>query len=62
MTQDRLAWVIRTLMVASAAVASYLLAQTEMDLLPPFRVFLTALLVTMAAISPSNLASKSRTP
>lgn len=60
MTADRLAWVLRSLMVGAAAVTAYLLVQTDLVLEPAVRVGLGALSVFLAAINPQSLAARAR--
>jgi uncharacterized membrane-anchored protein len=62
MTYERLAWATRSIMIVVAAVATYLLVQTEIGLEPLAKVILGAVLVALAAINPSNVASKISTP
>jgi len=58
MTLDRLAWLVRTIMVVVAAVVAYLLVQTEVVFDPAVNVLLGALAVGLAALNPTTVASK----
>ena len=58
MSEARLAWLARTIMVVAAAVIAYLLVQTEIELEPVVRVFLGACAVGLAALNPVTVASK----
>jgi len=58
MNADNLAWVLRTVMVVSAAVVAYLLVQTEVELDPIVKVILGAVAVGLAAINPATVANK----
>ena len=58
MTEARLAWIARTIMVVSAAVVAYLLVQTEVTFDPWFRVVLGAIAVGLAALNPVTVAGK----
>lgn len=58
MTEERLAWIARTIMVVAAAIIAYLLVQTEVELVPVARVALGAAAVGLAALNPSTVASK----
>jgi hypothetical protein len=60
LSADRLAWVLRTVMVGAAAVTAYLLVQTDLVLDPAVRVALGALSVFLAAINPASIASRAR--
>ncbi len=58
MTEERLAWIIRAIMVATAAVTSYLLVQTEVDLDPWVRLVCGAINVALAALNAGTIAGK----
>ena len=58
MTEERLAWAVRAVMVTVAAVVAYLLVQTEVELEPIVRVILGAVAVGLAALSPVTVAAK----
>lgn len=57
MTQEQLAWTLRSIMVVTAAVVAYLLVQNEVILTPETRVVLGAIAVGLAALNPSTVAS-----
>lgn len=58
MSEERLAWILRTIMVVSAAVSAYLLVQTEVELEPWVKVALGCVQVVVAALNPVSVASK----
>ena len=58
MTEATLAWAVRSVMVVTAAIAAYLLVQTEIELEPIARVICGAIGVGLAALNPSTVASK----
>ena len=58
MDLDRIAWIVRTVMVATAAICTYLLVQDEVQLEPWVRLIAGAINVALAAINPTTLASK----
>lgn len=58
MTEERLAWAVRTAMVVVAAVCTYALAQTDVPVSPEWRFICGAALVVCAALNPATVASK----
>lgn len=58
MTLNQVAWAVRTVMVGTAAVVSFLLVQTDVALDPAVKVALGAVAVALAAINPVTVAEK----
>jgi hypothetical protein len=58
MSSDTLAWVIRSVMVVAAAVATFLLTQTEVVFDPWVNLLLGEILVALAALNPTTISSR----
>jgi hypothetical protein len=56
MTQEQLAWAVRTVMIVAAAVVAFLLAQGDITLSPAVKVALGAIAVALAALNPVTIA------
>lgn len=56
-TANQIAWAIRTAMVTTAAVVTYLLAQSDIPLDPLVKVILSAVAVALAALNPTTPAN-----
>jgi uncharacterized membrane-anchored protein len=53
-----LAWAFRTVMIVVAAVATFLLAQTDVPLDPIAKVVCGAIIVAISAINPQSIADR----
>lgn len=58
MTSSSLAWVVRSIMVAVAAVVAYLLVQDQVVLDPLVTVILGAISVALAALNPTTISDR----
>ena len=59
-TQDQLAWIIRTAMVAVASVCAYLLVQTDVELDAAAKVVLGIINTILAALNAGSLAARAK--
>lgn len=58
MTQEQLAWAVRSAMVVVAAVVAYLLVQTEVVFDPVVNMILGAIAVGLAALNPVSVSER----